>query len=56
MMTRLNMLRVMQDESVKEYSFYVEYKTPFTLTESSVRELLTDLAKKDPENWRAMYN
>ena len=56
MMTRLNMMRVMQDESVKRYSFYVEYTTPFTLTESSVRKLLTDLAKKDPENWRAMYN
>jgi len=55
MMTRLNMMRVMQDDSVKEYSFYVQYTTPFTLTESSVRKLLTDLAKKDPENWRAMY-
>lgn len=56
MMTRLNMLRVMNDESVKEYSFYVEYKTPFTLTEPVVRKLLTDIAKKDPENWRAMYS
>lgn len=56
MMTRLNMLRVMQDESVKEYVFYVEYKTPFTLTESVVRKLLTDLTKKDPEHWRQMYN
>jgi ATP-dependent Lon protease len=56
MMTRLNMLRVMQDDSVKEYVFYVEYKTPFILTESVVRKLLTDLTKKDPEHWRAMYN
>jgi len=56
MMTRLNMLRVMQDESMKEYVFYVEYKTPFTLTEPVVRKLLTDLAKKEPEHWRVMYN
>jgi ATP-dependent Lon protease len=56
MMTRLNMLRVMQDESIKEYSFYVQYTSPFTLTESAVRKLLTDLTKKDPEHWRAMYN
>jgi ATP-dependent Lon protease len=56
MMTRLNMLRVMQDESMKEYSFYVEYTTPFTLTESVARKLLTDLAKKEPEHWRVMYN
>ena len=56
MMTRLNMLRVMQNDSMKEYAFYVEYTTPFTLTEPAVRKLLTDLAKKDPEHWRAMYN
>ena len=56
MMTRLNMLRVMQDDSMKEYVFYVEYTTPFTLTESVVRKLLTDLTKKDPEHWRVMYN
>ena len=56
MMTRLNMLRVMQDESMKEYSFYVEYITPFTLTEPVVRKLLTDLTKKEPEHWRVMYN
>ena len=56
MMTRLNMLRVMQDESVKDYVFYVEYNTPFKLTESVVRKLLTDLTKKDPEHWRVMYN
>ena len=56
MMTRLNMLRVMQDESMKEYVFYVEYTTPFTLTEPVVRKLLTDLAKKEPEHWRVMYN
>lgn len=56
MMTRLNMLRVMQDDSMKSYSFYVEYKTPFTLTEAVARKLLTDLAKKEPEYWKALYN
>jgi len=56
MMTRLNMLRVMQDESMKSYSFYVDYTCPMTLTESVVRKLLTDMTKKDPEHWRVMYN
>lgn len=56
MMTRLNMLRVMKDDSVKEYSFYVDYTTPFTLSESVAKKLLTDISKKDPEHWRAMYN
>jgi len=55
MMTRLNMLRVMQDESVKEYSFFVEYKTPFTLTEPIVEKLLTDLNKGDSDWWKSLY-
>jgi hypothetical protein len=41
---------------MKEYVFYVEYTSPFTLTESVARKLLTDLTKKDPEHWRVMYN
>jgi len=56
MMTRLNMLRVMRDDSVKEYSFFVEYTTPFVLNEQTTRKLLTDLGKKESENWRHMYN
>jgi ATP-dependent Lon protease len=56
MMTRLNMLRIVDDESMKSYSFYIDYTTPFTITESVVRKVLSDLNKKDPENWRAMYN
>jgi len=56
MMTRLNMLRIVDDESMKSYSFYIDYTTPFTITETVVRKVLTDLNKKDPENWRAMYN
>jgi len=55
MMTRLNMLRVMRDPSMKEYPFYIEYKLPFTLTESTVKILLTDSGKKDFESWRMMY-
>jgi ATP-dependent Lon protease len=56
MMTRLNMLRIVHDESMKSYSFYIDYTTPFTITESVVQKLLTDLNKKEPEHWRAMYN
>ena len=55
MMTRLNMLRVMRDPSVKEYPFYMEYKLPFILDESSVRVLLSDSGKKEIESWRMMY-
>jgi ATP-dependent Lon protease len=56
MMTRLNMLRIVDDESMKLNSFYVEYTTPFIITETVLKKLLTDLTKKETENWRAMYN
>lgn len=55
MMTRLNMLRVMKDPSMKEYPFYIDYKLPFVLTETSVKVLLTDSGKKESETWRMMY-
>jgi ATP-dependent Lon protease len=55
MMTRLNMLRVMKDPSMKEYPFYLDYKLPFTLSEESVKILLTDSGKKEFESWRMMY-
>jgi ATP-dependent Lon protease len=56
MMTRLNMLRIVNDESMKDYVFFVEYTDPFVITEPVLKKLLTDLNKKDPEHWRAMYN
>jgi ATP-dependent Lon protease len=56
MMTRLNMLRIVDDESMKQYVFFVEYTTPFVITQPVVQKLLTDLNKKDPEHWRSMYN
>ena len=55
MMTRLNMLRVMKDPSMKEYPFYLDYSLPFTLTEESVKILLSDSGKKEFESWRMMY-
>ena len=55
MMTRLNMLRVMKDPSMKDYPFYIDYKLPFVLTETSVKVLLTDSGKKEFESWRMMY-
>lgn len=56
MMTRLNMLRIVDDESMKQYVFFVEYTSPFVITQPVVQKLLTDLNKKDPEHWRSMYN
>jgi len=56
MMTRLNMLRIVDHESMKQYVFFVEYTSPFIITGPVLQKLLTDLNKKDPEHWRSMYN
>lgn len=56
MMTRLNMLRVANHESMKEYNFYMDLKFPLEITEPVVKTLLGDFNKKEPETWRSLYN
>lgn len=56
MMTRINMLRIANDESMKDYKFYMDIKFPLTITEEVVKKILVDLAKKDiDESWRTLY-
>lgn len=56
MMTRLNMLRVSQHESMKEYPFYMEFKFPLTITKKVIDTLMKDTMKiKQAEVWRTMY-
>jgi ATP-dependent Lon protease len=56
MMTRLNMLRVVCDESMKDYSFYMEVNLPLAIDEKVIKTLLGDLNPKEPETWRLMYS
>jgi ATP-dependent Lon protease len=55
MMTRLNMLRIANDDSMKEYNFYMEVSCTLTIDEEVVKTLLNGLNKKEVENWRHMY-
>ena len=55
MMTRLNMLRVANHPSMKDYKFYMDFQLPMTLNETIVKKLLVDLDKKNFESWRTMY-
>lgn len=56
MITRLNMLRVTNHESMKDFKFYMDVKFPLHVNESVVKTLLNDTATKEPETWRSMYN
>lgn len=55
LMTRLNMLRVAYDDSMKEYSFYMDVTFPLTIDEKIVKILLNDLNPKETETWIHMY-
>jgi ATP-dependent Lon protease len=56
MITRLNMLRVTNHESMKDFKFYMDVKFPLHVNETVVKTLLNDTATKEPETWRSMYN
>ena len=55
MMTRINMLRVAKDDSMKDYKFYMDVNFPFTITQDVVKKILYDADKKEPETWRSFY-
>lgn len=55
MMTRLNMLRVADSETMKSYNFYMDVSFPLKITEPIIRTLLCDFNKKEPETWKSMY-
>jgi len=55
MMTRLNMLRVADDESMKEYCFYMKVAFPLKIDKTVAQVLLTDIDKKEKEIWRTLY-
>jgi ATP-dependent Lon protease len=53
--TRLNMLRIADEETMKDYKFYTKVEFPLCLKESIIKTLLTDTNTKEPETWRSMY-
>lgn len=55
MMTRLNMLRVADDESMQEYCFYMKAQFPLVIDKKVAQVLLADIGKKEKEVWRNLY-
>jgi ATP-dependent Lon protease len=56
LVTRLNMLRIANDETMKDYKFYLQLEFPLELNTTHIKKLLFDYGQKEPELWRAMYN
>jgi ATP-dependent Lon protease len=54
--TRLNMIRIADEEIMKEYKFYINVEFPLELNESIIKKLLIDTQAKESESWKSMYN
>ena len=56
LVTRLNMIRIANEETMKDYKFYINVNFPLELGIQHIKKLLFDYGQKEPELWRAMYN
>jgi ATP-dependent Lon protease len=54
--TRLNMLRIADEETMKDYKFYIKVEFPLKLNETIIKILLAESQAKESESWRSMYN
>ena len=56
LVTRINLLRIADEETAKSYKFYTKIKLPLTIDTELARHILTDIAEQPKnESWRALY-
>jgi ATP-dependent Lon protease len=53
--TRLNMLRIADEETMKDYKFYIPVEFPLKLTDSIIKKLMSDINHKEPDVWKSMF-
>ena len=54
--SRINLLRLSDEESGKKYKFWTKVEFPAKLTKETVKTLLQDVDVSPPETWRSLYN
>ncbi len=54
--SRINLLRISDEESAKKYDFYIPVTLPMCLSVDNIKKLLSDYATKEVETWRLMYS
>ena len=55
LVTRVNLLRIADEETATSYPFYMKIKLPMEIKSSDVEHLLTDMKKTTNESWRHIY-
>lgn len=56
LITRINLLRIADEDTGKSYKFYTQIKLPCEVGVDMVKHILEDTAPKKDEAWRSMYN
>lgn len=56
LVTRINLLRIADEETAKSYSFYTKISLPLTITTDLARHLLQDMTVQKNESWRSFYS
>lgn len=55
LVTRINLLRIADEETAKSYKFYTKIKLPMTITVDSAKHILQDMNQPTNESWRQLY-
>ena len=55
LLTRINLLRIADEETAKSYRFYTPVTLPLTITTDLARHILQDMTTQPNESWRHLY-
>jgi ATP-dependent Lon protease len=55
LVTRINLLRIADEETAKSYTFYTKISLPLTITSDIAKHILQDLSATPNESWRHLY-
>lgn len=55
LVTRINLLRIADEETAKSYKFYTKIALPLTIDTKLARHILEDLTTQPNESWRHLY-
>jgi ATP-dependent Lon protease len=56
LVTRINLLRIADEETAKSYKFYTKVTLPLAVTTDLARHLLQDMAPQRNESWKSFYS
>jgi ATP-dependent Lon protease len=55
LVTRINLLRIADEETAKSYKFYTKITLPLAITSDLAKHILEDLSTTPNESWRHLY-